>query len=91
MWVNGSNKRLAPHELDHTGGLRDVNLDNSISVQSIVDNLMTQAIAVSLGGGNPSVATKLEKVQIEAMSKAYTGGKLNKNTPVSSYKSILTD
>ncbi len=62
--VSGNNQRSAAHELGHTGGLFDTNI-NSKGVGRSPDNLMMQSIAVDNYRGNTSTAIKLNQYQIE--------------------------
>jgi RHS repeat-associated protein len=71
--ISGANVRTVPHELGHTGGLRDNPRDGGGL------NLMMQTSKIY---SDPSQATSLYQGQFGRMNEAYQNGSLNYNSPV---------
>jgi len=81
--LSGANTRTVSHELGHTGGLYDANLNNSLNV-NLNTNLMTQTSAIqSAGISNINSANKIEVSQLNSIINSYNSGSLNKFSPIS--------
>lgn len=77
--ISGKNTRTAAHELGHTGGLYDANI-NARGVDRLLDNLMTQSVYLQDRGINPNSATQLNGHQINTIFE--NRNNVNQRTPV---------
>ena len=81
--LSGANTRTVSHELGHTGGLYDANLNNSLKV-NLSNNLMTQTAKIqSLGVKDINTAKNIEQSQLNSIVKSYDAGSLNQHSPIS--------
>ena len=80
--ISGRHARAFSHELGHTGRLPDENLEGALGVQSILTNLMTQSSYLQNKKSDYRQATKLERIQIEALYNNYTNGTINNNPAI---------
>ncbi len=81
--LSGANTRTVSHELGHTGGLYDANLNNSLKV-NLLNNLITQTAKIqSLGIKDINTAKNIELIQLNSIIKSYDTGLLNQHSPIS--------
>ncbi len=77
--ISGKNSRSGAHELGHTGGLYDANI-NARGVDRLRDNLMTQSVYLQDREINPNSATQLNGHQINTIFENRNNA--NQRTPV---------
>ena len=86
--LNGSNTRTIPHELGHSAGLRDANLENN-GVVNLYSNLMTQTGYLRHNHVyNYTNVGKLEDSQIQSIIHNYNTGQINRYSPISNHIGI---
>ena len=86
--LNGSDTRTIPHELGHSGGLLDANINNVGNV-NLLSNLMTQTGYLRRNHVHDySNIGKIEETQIQKIVHNYNIGKLNQYSPISNHVGI---
>ena len=80
--ISGGNNRSIAHEMGHTGGLLDVNLNNHMGVTDKISNLMSQSGYIERYGKDRSSSRQLTHDQIRNIWHLGNHGKLNKYSPV---------
>ena len=80
--LDGTNTRTIPHEVGHSAGLLDANIENNGKID-LLTNLMTQT--GYLRSHKVQEYTKVGNIsdyQIERIISKYKNGELNRNTPI---------
>ena len=86
--LNGSNTRTIPHELGHSAGLDDANIENNGTV-NLYSNLMTQTGYLRHNHvHNYANVGKLEDSQIQSIIHNYNTGQINRRSPISNHIGI---
>ena len=86
--LNGSNTWTIPHELGHSAGLDDANIENNGTV-NLYSNLMTQTGYLRHNHvHNYANVGKLEDSQIQSIIHNYNTGQINRRSPISNHIGI---
>ena len=86
--LNGTNTRTIPHEVGHSGGLPDANIDNRENI-NLLSNIMTQTgyLRVHKVHHYTNVGS-FEDSQISKIISLYNSGNLNKYSPISTHVGV---